>query len=211
MILVAWYRTRPHSRGQRPVNGVRLSERFFRWHPDNWPGLTPDELLHFAVDVFDRVALHHTWAEAKVSKGVLWRCSTNSPVKYSPNSCSIFKARSWVFFACSSLMRRFISLWENQKVSASRTNGFGRLTLSIQRILVWWILRWDTVEPLGAVWSRCPKHPKYSVSFAAKIFLGYCLHLPTLGRISPSRRPLARSPPKFHKDCRYTTHGWKGV
>lgn len=33
-----------------------------------------------------------------------------SPVKYSPNSCSIFSARSNVFFACSSVMRRFNSL-----------------------------------------------------------------------------------------------------
>lgn len=73
----------------------------------------------------------------------------------------------------------------NRKSAQSRVNGFGSLTLSIQRILVWWILRWDKVEPLGAVWLRCPKHREYSASFAF-------------------RPPLLHSQLKFHKDCRYT-------
>lgn len=115
------------------MNGVRLSERFFRWHPDNWPGLTPDELLHFAVDVFNRVALYDAWIKVKNRNCVLLLYPFLLPVKYSPNSCSIFKARSWVFFACSSLMRRFISLLKKRKVSIKLNDWFQALHYRFNR------------------------------------------------------------------------------
>lgn len=68
------------------------------------------------------------------------------PVKYSPNSCSSFMARSYVFLACSSVNLLFMSLQQKKFFQLQVTeltvvlshiqtrNGKSLLTLKIREI-----------------------------------------------------------------------------
>lgn len=80
-----------------------------KWHPSLWytnrPYNPPEWHLQIET-VFNFFFNNLCWdnfAYGFESKSFLH-------VKYSPNSCSILRARSYVFFAWSSVIRRFISL-----------------------------------------------------------------------------------------------------
>lgn len=74
---------------------------------------------------------------------VIWMDWEQLPVKYSPNSCSSFMARSYVFLACSSVNLLFISLKRteitSEAIPEAQWEGI---------CIIYWVCRWYRVVNL---------------------------------------------------------------